>query len=252
MKKNYRSMFPSGDSQQQGNNDGRQDNNILQKSDGEYTISVRERHQPFVDQVEYQQRVKVVIEGKLLGDLVRESITMLEGQFKALRQVPIDSMKNNANKLVNQDIRIDSLEDMNKDAAETLRTVARAIHDSKLMSRYVEELTRAERERWQLTEVAKAMITGGDKACKYIEDKVESKLCRMATRMEWFPVAYHLVDKVALVVFPVLGYYTGKHQLNDTILFHWLIAAMPILAISAVWAINELRIWLGNRKTRTR
>ncbi|MGM9697384.1 MAG: hypothetical protein ACI3Y0_01890 [Prevotella sp.] len=220
MKKNYRSMLPSGNSQQQGNNDGRQDNNILQKSDGEYPIPAKERHQPFIDQIEYQQRVKVVIEGKLLGDLVRESITMLEGQLKALGQVPIDSMKNNANKLVNQDIGIDSLEDMNKDAAETIRTVARAIHDSKFMSRYVEELTRAEREKWQITEVDKAMITGG--------------------------------DKVALVVLPVLGYYTGKHQLNDTILFHWLIATMPILAISAVWAINELRICLGNRKTKTR
>jgi hypothetical protein len=24
--------------------------------------------------------------------------------------------------------------------------------------------------------------------------------------MEWFPIAYHLADKVALVVFPILGY----------------------------------------------
>lgn len=236
------------DSQQQGDNDGRQDNNILQKSDGEYSISVRERHQPFVDQVEYQQRVKVVIEGKLLGDLVRESITMLEEQLKALGQVPIDSMRNNANKLVNQDIGIGSLEDMNKNAAKTLHTVARAIHDSSLMSRYVEELTKAEREKWQLTEADKAMIKGCDKACESIEEKVESHLDRMATQMEWFPIAYHIVDKVALVVLPVLAYYTGKYNLDDTMFFLWLVAAMPVLAISILWAINELRDWVVRKK----
>ena len=49
--------------------------------------------------------------------------------------------------------------------------------------------------------------------------KAEGHLIRLTSRMEWFPVVYHLVDKVALVVFTVLGYYTGKYHLNDTMAF---------------------------------
>ena len=44
------------------------------------------------------------------------------------------------------------------------------------MKRYVINLAKADREKWQLSEV----------------------------------------DKVALVVFPILAYYTGKYHLNDT------------------------------------
>ena len=70
------------------------------------------------------------------------------------------------------------------------------------------------------------------------------------SRMEWFPIAYHLADKVALVVFPILAYYTGKYHLNDTMLFLWLMAAMPILGISVIWGINELSVWLERRKKK--
>ena len=65
--------------------------------------------------------------------------------------------------------------------------------------------------------------------------------------MEWFPVKYHLLDKVALVVFTVLGYYTGKYQLNDTMVFLWLMAAMPVFIMSVVWGINEVWAWLERK-----
>lgn len=106
--------------------------------------------------------------------------------------------------------------------------------------REVEELTRKDREKWQLSEVDKAMVRGAEKACEMIEDKAEGHLIRLTSRMEWFPVVYHLVDKVALVVFTVLGYYTGKHHLNDDLVFLWLLAAMPVLIVSVIWGINEL------------
>ena len=63
-------------------------------------------------------------------------------------------------------------------------------------------------------------------------------------------VRLHLADKVALVVFPILAYYTGKYHLNDTMLFLWLMAAMPILGISVIWGINELSAWLERRKKK--
>lgn len=75
-----------------------------------------------------------------------------------------------------------------------------------------------------------------------------SSIDTLATQMEWFPIAYHIVDKVALVVLPVLAYYTGKYNLDDTMFFLWLVAAMPVLAISILWAINELRDWVVRKK----
>ena len=128
--------------------------------------------------------------------------------------------------------------------------VARNIHDSSLMKRYIEELTRKERDKWQLSEVDKAMVKGAEKACEMIEDKAEDHLIRLTSRMEWFPVVYHLMDKVALVVLPVLGYYTGKYHLNDTMAFLWLMAAMPIFIMSVIWSINEVWAWLERRKKK--
>lgn len=70
----------------------------------------------------------------------------------------------------------------------------------------------------------------------------------MVSRMEWFPVAYHLADKAALVAFPILGYYTGKHHLDDTMLLMWMIAAMPIVAVTTIWAVNELWGWIERNR----
>ena len=56
-------------------------------------------------------------------------------------------LRNNSNKLVNQDMDVAPLEDINRSAENTLHEVARNVHDSSLMKRYVEELTRKEREK---------------------------------------------------------------------------------------------------------
>ena len=99
---------------------------------------------------------------------------------------------------------------MNQTAEDILHQVASNIHDSNLMKRYVINLAKADREKWQLSEV----------------------------------------DKVALVVFPVLAYYTGKYHLNDTMTFLWAMAFMPIFVLSAIWGINELAAYLERRKKK--
>ena len=142
---------------------------------------------------------------------------------------------------------IEPLEESNRKAENTLRVVAGNIYGSDLMKRYVDEMTKKDREKWQLSEVDKAMMTGGDKACAYIEKKADGHLSRLASRMEWFPVKYHLVDKVALVVFTVLGYYTGKNHLDDDLAFLWLVAGMPVLIVSVIWGINELMAWMNGK-----
>ena len=174
-------------------------------------------------------------------------MNMLGQQQNLLSGIPLDAMRNNSNKLVNQDISIEPLEESNKNAEDILRVVAGNIYDSDLMKRYVEEMTKKEREKWQLSEVDKAMMTGGGKACAYIEKKADGHLSRLASRMEWFPVKYHLLDKVALVVFTVLGYYTGKHHLDDDLVFLWLLAGMPVLIVSVIWGINELMAWMNGK-----
>lgn len=170
-----------------------------------------------------------MLKGKSIVKSTHEAIEMLIDQQTLLGSIPLDAMRNNSrsalplcsskNKLVNQDMSIEPLEESNRNAENTLRVVAGNIYGSDLMKRYVEEMTKKDGEKWQLSEVDKAMMKGGDKACAYIEKKADSHLSRLASRMEWFPVKYHLVDKVALVVFTVLGYYTGKHHLDDDLVF---------------------------------
>ena len=202
------------------------------------------------DPKEYERRVKAVLEGNILESTIRETADMLGQQQNLLRGISLDAMRNNSNKLVNQDMSIEPLEESNRNAENTLRVVAGNIYGSDLMKRYVEEMTKKDREKWQLSEVDKAMMTGGDKACAYIEKKADGHLSRLASRMEWFPVKYHLVDKVALVVFTVLGYYTGKHHLDDDLVFLWLLAGMPVLIVSVIWGINEVWAWLERRKKK--
>ena len=168
------------------------------------------------------------MKGKFLVKSTHEAFEMLIDQQTLLGSIPLDAMRNNSNKLVNQDMDVVPLEDMNIYAECILRQVAENMHDSKLMSRYVEELTKKDREKWQKSQVCMAMMKGGETVCEYIEAKAEEHLIRLTSRMEWFPIAYHLADKVALVVFPVLAYYTGKYHLNDTMTFLWAMAFMPI------------------------
>ena len=135
---------------------------------------------------------------------------MLIDQQTLLGSIPLDAMRNNSNKLVNQDMDVVPLEEMNQTAEDILHQVASNIHDSNLMKRYVINLAKADREKWQLSEV----------------------------------------DKVALVVFPVLAYYTGKYHQNDTMTFLWAMAFMPIFVLSAIWGINELAAYLERRKKK--
>ena len=262
MSKDYRSMLPSGDSQMRGGNSetgGRHDSprkqekphTILQVINKLNVLFHRgQKHTALYDQKEYERGVKAVMKGKFLVKSTHEAIEMLIDQQTLLGSIPLDAMRNNSNKLVNQDMDVAPLEEMNLYAECILRQVAENMHDSKLMSRYVEELTKKDLEKWQKSQVCMAMMKGGETVSEYIEAKAEEHLIRLTSRMEWFPIAYHLADKVALIVFPVLAYYTGKYHLNDTMTFLWAMAFMPIFVMSAIWAINELAAYLERRKKK--
>ena len=211
-----------------------------------------QKHTALYDQKEYERGVKAVMKGKFLVKSTHEAIEMLIDQQTLLGSIPLDAMRNNSSKLVNQDMDVVPLEEMNLTAEDILHQVVRNIHDSKLMKRYVNDLAKANREKWQLSEVDKAMVNSAEKACEIIRDKAEAHLIGLTSRMEWFPVVYHLIDKVAMVIFAVLGYYAGKYHLNDDMIFLWLMAAMPIAMLSVIWAINELPAWLGKRKPKSR
>ena len=256
MGKDYWKQLPSGHSQQQGGNSGvRQESPRKQEKPDVILPVINNRlvskaHVPLYDRKEYERRVKAVLEGNILESTIRETADMLGRQIELLNGIPLDVLRNNSNKLVNQDIDVTPLEDINRSAENALHRVAGNIHDSSLMKRYVEELTKKDREKWQQSQVCMAMIKGGETVCEYIEAKAEEHLIRLTSRMEWFPIAYHLADKVALVVFPVLGYYTGKYHLNDTMTFLWAMAFMPIFVMSAIWGINELAAYMERRKKK--
>ena len=42
-------------------------------------------------------------------------------------------------------------------------------------------------------------------------------------------------------------YYTGKHHLDDDLVFLWLLAGMPVLIVSVIWGINELMAWMNGK-----
>ena len=197
MGKDYWKQLPSGHSQQQGGNSGvRQESPRQQEKPDVILPMINNRtadkgHIVLYDQKEYERRVNDIVKGQLLVDLVGNTMNMLGQQQNLLSGIPLDAMRNNSNKLVNQDISIEPLEESNK--------------------------------------------------------KADSHLSRLVSRMEWFPVKYHLVDKVALVVFTVLGYYTGKYHLNDDLVFLWLVAGMPILIMTVIWGIDELCGWINGK-----
>ena len=254
MSKDYRKQLPSGNSQQQGgDNGGRQTGSPRKQEKPDVILQVINKRTTekgrmvLYDPKEYERRVNDIVEGQMLVNLISNTRDMLGQQMELLSGISLDEMRNNSNKLVNQDMSIEPLEESNRNVETILSKVAKNIYDSKLMMRYVEEMTKKDREKWQLSEVDKAMMTGGDKACAYIEKKADGHLSRLASRMEWFPVKYHLLDKVALVVFTVLGYYTGKNHLDDDLTFLWLLAGMPVLIVSVIWGINELMAWMNGK-----
>ncbi len=262
MRRKYDSMLPSGDSQIRGGNSetgGRHDSPRKQEKPHTILQVINKlkalfhgghKRATLYDQKEYERGVKAVMKGKFLVKSTHEAIEMLIDQQTLLGSIPLDAMRNNSNKLVNQDMDVVPLEEMNLTAEEILHQVVRNIHDSSLMKRYVNDLAKADREKRQLSEVDKAMVNGAEKASEIIREKAEAHLIGLTSRMEWFPVVYHLIDKVAMVIFAVLGYYTGKYHLNDDMIFLWLMAFMPILAMSVIWGINELSAWLERRKKK--
>jgi hypothetical protein len=257
-------MLPSGDSQMQGGNSetgGRHDSPRKQEKPHTILQVINKlkalfhgghKRATLYDQKEFERGVKAVLKGKFLVKSTNEAIEMLKEQQTLLGNIPLDVMRNNSNKLLNQDMDVVPLEETNQFAEDILHQVARNIHDSSLMKRYVNDLAKSDREKWQLSEVDKAMVNGAEKACEIIRDKAEAHLIGLTSRMEWFPVVYHLIDKVAMVIFAVLGYYTGKYHLNDDMIFLWLMAAMPIAMMSVIWAVNELLAWLGKKKSKSR
>ena len=161
MRSKYDSMLPSGNSQMQGGNSetgGRHDS--PRKQEKPHTIlqvvnKVKalfhggQKRAKLYDQKEYERGVKAVLKGKFLVKSTHEAIEMLIDQQTLLGHIPLDAMRNNSSKLVNQNMDVAPLEEMNLYAECILRQVAENMHDSKLMSRYVEELTKKDREKWQ-------------------------------------------------------------------------------------------------------
>ena len=161
MRRKYDSMLPSGDSQMQGGNSetgGRHDS--PRKQEKPHTIlqvvnKVKalfhggQKRAKLYDQKEYERGVKAVLKGNSIVKSTHEAIEMLIDQQTLLGSIPLDAMRNNSNKLVNQDMDVAPLEEMNIYAECILRQVAENMHNSKLMSRYVEELTKKDREKWQ-------------------------------------------------------------------------------------------------------
>ena len=240
MPRDYRNQFPSGNSQQQGDNSGARQESPRKQEKPDVNLQVINNRTAdkgrmvLYDPKEYERRVKAVLEGQMLVNLVSNTLEMLGQQQNLLSGISLDAMRNNSNKLVNQDMSIEPLEESNRKAEgkaeDALRVVAGNIYASDLMKRYVEEMMKKEREKWQLSEVDKAMMTGGDKACAYIEKNADGHLSRLVSRMEWFPVKYH-----------------GKHHLDDDLVFLWLLAGMPVLIVSVIWGINELMAWMNGK-----
>ena len=117
-------MLPSGDSQMQGGNIGERQDSPRQQEKPDDILQVSNKKNVcktdlmqhsegvvFFDQQEYERRVKVVVQGKLLESSVRDAIGMLNEQLGRLGNIPLDAMRNNSSKLVNQDMDIAPLEE---------------------------------------------------------------------------------------------------------------------------------------------
>ena len=179
MGKDYWKQLPSGHSQQQGDDSGVRQESPRKQDKPDVILpvinsrAVSKAHVPLYDRKEYERRVKAVLEGNILESPIRETADMLGRQIDLLNGIPLDVLRNNRNKLVNQDMDVVPLEEMNQTAEDILHQVAENMHDSKLMSRYVEELTKKDREKWQQSQVCMAMMKGGETVCEYIEAKAE-------------------------------------------------------------------------------
>jgi len=162
MSKDYRKQLPSGNSQQQGgDNGGRQTGSPRKQEKPDVILQVINKRTTekgrmvLYDPKEYERRVNDIVEGQMLVNLISNTRDMLGQQMELLSGISLDEMRNNSNKLVNQDMSIEPLEESNRNVETILSKVAKNIYDSKLMMRYVEEMTKKDREKWQLSEPAR-------------------------------------------------------------------------------------------------
>ena len=81
-------------------------------------------------------------------------------------------------------------------------------------------------------------------AAEELLEMMESSAGRAAVATEG------LLAVVAQIALPVLAYYTGKYHLNDTMTFLWLVAVMPLLAMTTIWGINAVVGWIARRKEK--
>ena len=132
MRSKYDSMLPSGDSQMQGGNSetgGRQESPRKQEKPHTILQVINKLKALFLgghkratlyDQKEYERGVKAVMKGKFLVKSTHEAIEMLIDQQTFLGSIPLDAMRNNSNKLLNQDMDVVPLEEMNQTAEDIL------------------------------------------------------------------------------------------------------------------------------------
>ena len=139
MPKDYRNQFPSGNSQQQGDNSGARQESPRKQEKPDVNLQVINNRTAdkgrmvLYDPKEYERRVKAVLEGQMLVNLVSNTLEMLGQQQNLLSGISLDAMRNNSDKLVNQDMCIEPLEESNRKAEDALRVVAGNIYASDLM-----------------------------------------------------------------------------------------------------------------------
>ena len=128
MSRNYGSILPSGKSQQQGgdNETGVRQESPRKQEKPDVILPVNNNrkdsqgHAVMYDKKEYERRVKAVLEGNILESTIRDAADMLSQQTERLRGIPLDVMRNNCNKLVNQDMDVTPLEEANRSAEHIL------------------------------------------------------------------------------------------------------------------------------------
>ena len=107
MGRDYRKQLPSGDSQQQGDNSGARQESPRKQEKPDVNLQVinnrtaEKGHMVLYDPKEYERRVKAVLEGQMLVNLIGNTMAMLGQQQNLLKEISLDAMRNNSNKLVN-------------------------------------------------------------------------------------------------------------------------------------------------------
>ena len=144
MGRDYRKQLPSGDSQQQGgDNGGRQTGSPRKQEKPDVNLQVINKRTAdkgrmvLYDPKEYKRRVNDIVEGQMLVNLVSNTRDMLGQQMELLSGISLDEMRNNSrsalplcsskNKLVNQDMSIEPLEESNRNVETVLSKVAHGV-----------------------------------------------------------------------------------------------------------------------------